>query len=365
MSQKLDVDGLVKERLPPTKEARNRGVVHSGLRKRPEFEQIVNYLNYGQETVRYPDREAKFIRNHPYMTQLDFFDMQEDQQRAWEQTMRDRVAEELAKDSKTSKAMIRATETKDSETQDRLVSNEEIDNVAENAVSVYERELENFKTRDKNRRESNANTMDFSLAMQSSNPTWDYPNWRGPSPSAPPPPDDEDEYEEEEASGSASAGPRRKRVRNNSTAVGPDGESLPLRFLRGIGNFTKRGAFSAYDYAFDPTGARAEKAAEEAEMDEERRKHLSVMQDAAYGWANQRAREEQEAWARYNASAGKNQPVEFSIATPRGEEPEIHPVNWDRTRGAAMLRSGTSIARSAAANYPWGLNNAMMASVYD
>ena len=36
------------------------------------MEQIVNYLMFHQEKVKYPVRTAIFIRNHPYMTQLDF-----------------------------------------------------------------------------------------------------------------------------------------------------------------------------------------------------------------------------------------------------------------------------------------------------
>ena len=59
----------------------NKGIDDTGLHKRPQMMQIVNYLENGQEKMTYPDREAKFIRNHPFMTQLDFFDMQEDQQR--------------------------------------------------------------------------------------------------------------------------------------------------------------------------------------------------------------------------------------------------------------------------------------------
>ena len=66
------------------------------LRKGPQFEQIVNYINYGQETVMYPDRQAKLIRNHPFMTQLDFFDTQEDQERAWAEQVRQREAVQLA-----------------------------------------------------------------------------------------------------------------------------------------------------------------------------------------------------------------------------------------------------------------------------
>lgn len=55
-------------------------VVYTGLRQRPTFEGIVDYLSYGQETLRYPNRFAKFIRNHPYLTQLDGDGMMEIQE---------------------------------------------------------------------------------------------------------------------------------------------------------------------------------------------------------------------------------------------------------------------------------------------
>ena len=49
------------------------------------MEQIVHYLAMHQEKVKFPDRTALFIRNHPFMTQLDFFDMQEAQEMQWEE----------------------------------------------------------------------------------------------------------------------------------------------------------------------------------------------------------------------------------------------------------------------------------------
>ncbi|MFN9897988.1 MAG: hypothetical protein ACK55Z_04160, partial [bacterium] len=58
----------------------------SGLRKRPTFEGIVDYIANGQETIKYPDRLAKFMRNHPYLTQLDgegIMEMQDQQEEAW------------------------------------------------------------------------------------------------------------------------------------------------------------------------------------------------------------------------------------------------------------------------------------------
>jgi len=46
-------------------------VNYSGLRARPNYAQLIDYLQNGQETIRYPDRFAKQMRNSPYMTQLD------------------------------------------------------------------------------------------------------------------------------------------------------------------------------------------------------------------------------------------------------------------------------------------------------
>ena len=46
-------------------------VNYSGLRARPNYAQLIDYLQNGQETIRYPKRFAKQMRNSPYMTQLD------------------------------------------------------------------------------------------------------------------------------------------------------------------------------------------------------------------------------------------------------------------------------------------------------
>ncbi len=75
MFTKRNVHQIVIEKLPEKGNRISKGIDETGLRKRPQMEQN------GQERVRFPDREAKFIRNDPFMTQLDFFDMQEDQER--------------------------------------------------------------------------------------------------------------------------------------------------------------------------------------------------------------------------------------------------------------------------------------------
>ena len=106
MSLKRNVDEMITEKLPQ-KGRLNKGIVYSGLHKRLQMEQIVDYLVNGQERTNFPDREAKQVRNHPFMTQLDFFDMQEEQQKAWADTVRKQEAKQVADQEKTSEAMER------------------------------------------------------------------------------------------------------------------------------------------------------------------------------------------------------------------------------------------------------------------
>ena len=60
-----------------------RALNYGGLRREPQMWEIIHYLENNQEKARFPDREARFVRNHPFMTQFDFFDMQDEQARAW------------------------------------------------------------------------------------------------------------------------------------------------------------------------------------------------------------------------------------------------------------------------------------------
>ena len=44
-----------------------------GSRKRPTFDSTLNYLQYGQESIKYPDRSATFLRDSHQMGFLDNF----------------------------------------------------------------------------------------------------------------------------------------------------------------------------------------------------------------------------------------------------------------------------------------------------
>ena len=107
MSLRHNIPEMIAEKLPARGNRIKQGIDHTGLRKRPQMEQIVDYLENGQERVKFPDREAKFIRNHPFMTQLDFFDMQEDQERAWEDQKREHEAQRISKETQRTAAEVR------------------------------------------------------------------------------------------------------------------------------------------------------------------------------------------------------------------------------------------------------------------
>jgi hypothetical protein len=86
----------------------NQAVVEAGLRPRPQMQQIINYLEFGQERVRFPDREAKFIRNHPYMTQFDMFELVASQEKEWEEANRKQRIRDIARDEQMSEAQVEA-----------------------------------------------------------------------------------------------------------------------------------------------------------------------------------------------------------------------------------------------------------------
>ena len=136
------------------------------------MEELVDYLANGQPTTTYPDREAKFVRNHPFMTQLDFFDMQDDQKRAWEQQARDQEAEQVAKDRKESKALVLA---RDQGAQVKIVSDKEWDDLARRANRSWDAESDTFNTQDKNKKELAAQTMRYALVQQTWFPGWGVP----------------------------------------------------------------------------------------------------------------------------------------------------------------------------------------------
>ena len=138
----------------------------AGLRRRPTFEGIVEYLTYGQETIRYPDRFAKIIRNHPYLTQLDgegMMEMQEQQENAWKQQEKENRIKTLKSDM--SAGAMRAM--RDQGSMAKIISNAQFDRELDRAAEIFEAESEFRQTRDPNTLNSKNQTIQYAMGDES------------------------------------------------------------------------------------------------------------------------------------------------------------------------------------------------------
>ena len=85
---------------------------YDGLKQRPKYDEIVNYLFNDQQLLRYPNRFAKQIREHPYMTQLDgdgFMEMQDQQEAITKQQLINQQIHNIVNNTYISEAQARAT----------------------------------------------------------------------------------------------------------------------------------------------------------------------------------------------------------------------------------------------------------------
>ena len=70
----------------------------AGLRRRETYEELINYLENEQEILKFPNRTAKFLRDSPYLTQLDGEGqrtMEEQQLNVMKQQEKDRILREM------------------------------------------------------------------------------------------------------------------------------------------------------------------------------------------------------------------------------------------------------------------------------
>ena len=295
------------------------------------MEELVDYLANGQPTMTYPDREAKFVRNHPFMTQLDFFDMQDDQKRAWEQQARDQEAEQVAKDRKESKALVLA---RDQGAQVKIVSDKEWDDFARRANRSWDAESDTFNTQDKNKKELAAQTMRYALVQQTWFPSWGAPTlgWfrNTPDPLIPSP---------QPSGGQPVPGPALRPIGPKGPKGPPqpafsgttaDGGQYNIWFnagylAKGAARLGAKATLAvgrgmidfADDVTFDIQGKRAER---HAEFEEGNAKGRALNNPLAI--MDTEAEERQATWAKYVASLRPLQPEEYDIATPEVTDKE-------------------------------------------
>ena len=91
----------------------DRSIKYHGLRERPNYEDIVNYLATEKPKTNYPfDRKATILRNSPYMTMLDGengMDLQDFENRLEKDKLRDILLRENSRNTGESLASSRAS----------------------------------------------------------------------------------------------------------------------------------------------------------------------------------------------------------------------------------------------------------------
>ena len=78
------------------------GIKFKGLEKKPTYDELVNYIERDPDKIKLPNREAKFTRNSPMMSQLDgegLREMEEQQLTAMKLQQREQILRQMSVDS--------------------------------------------------------------------------------------------------------------------------------------------------------------------------------------------------------------------------------------------------------------------------
>ncbi len=83
-----------------------------GLRKRPTYNEVIDYLEREQPKIKYPNRKATFLRNSPYLSQFDgdsWLDLEEQENNIQEEQLRELQIKKLASNSTQTHTLVKAS----------------------------------------------------------------------------------------------------------------------------------------------------------------------------------------------------------------------------------------------------------------
>ena len=85
------------------------------LRKKPTFNELINYLEVKQPKIKYPDRTATFIRNSHYLSQFDgnLLDIEEQQKKITKEQIRETEIRNIASNSLATTSVLRSDASQD------------------------------------------------------------------------------------------------------------------------------------------------------------------------------------------------------------------------------------------------------------
>ena len=87
----------------------------NNLRKKPTFNELINYLEVEQPKIRYPDRTASFIRNSNYLSQFDgnLIDVEEQQKNIAKEQIRETEIRNLVTNTQATASVLRSDASQD------------------------------------------------------------------------------------------------------------------------------------------------------------------------------------------------------------------------------------------------------------
>ena len=83
-----------------------------GLRKKPTFNEIIDYITHGQEVIKYPNRYFRQLRDSPWLSQIDgedANDIEAQQQNQAKIIQRDTIIREVAQQAGVGATFARGT----------------------------------------------------------------------------------------------------------------------------------------------------------------------------------------------------------------------------------------------------------------
>ena len=84
------------------------------LRRKPTYNELINYLEFEQPKIKYPNRNATFLRNSPYLSQFDgdsWIDLEEQENNINKEKLKEMEVRRLASDAGRTAQALRSSKT--------------------------------------------------------------------------------------------------------------------------------------------------------------------------------------------------------------------------------------------------------------
>jgi hypothetical protein len=144
-------------------------VNYDGLKKRETYNEIVEYLQYGQEKIKYPDRSAKQLRESPQLSNLldgdgaGLMDMEEEQDMGMKRQQMELKVRGLAKSQKATAQLLRSNVRKFTRPQTFDIATSDYDTAISSAASEAEAFLDEQRKDDDDKRGRGAGAVKMML----------------------------------------------------------------------------------------------------------------------------------------------------------------------------------------------------------